>query len=75
MIKPRSQPTTRSKWFLPLFSLGLGIVVLAVFWLGGNLASGLVAIARGENGSPYGWLLATGGVAYLAAVVFLRWRG
>lgn len=35
----------RSKWFLPLFSLGLGVVVLAVSWVGGSLGSGLVSLA------------------------------
>jgi len=31
--------------------------------------------ARGQSGSPYGWLLATGGLAYLLAFAFFRWRG
>ena len=35
----------RSKWFLPLFSLGLGVLVLAVSWVGGSLGSGLVSLA------------------------------
>ena len=35
----------RSKWFLPLFSLGLGVVVLAVSWAGGSLSSGLISLA------------------------------
>jgi hypothetical protein len=35
----------RSKWFLPLFSLGLGVVVLAVSWVGGSLGSGLISLA------------------------------
>ena len=123
----------RSKWFLPLFSLGLGVVVLAVSWVGGSLGSGLVslailagfglfillagrsetirglrgdgrderfaqidlratavaglavltalivawlvAVAQGNTGDPYGWLLAIGGLAYVAAVAFFRWRG
>jgi hypothetical protein len=30
---------------LPLFSLGLGVVVLAVSWVGGSLGSGLVSLA------------------------------
>ena len=123
----------RSKWFLPLFSLGLGVVVLAVSWVGGSLGSGLVSlailagfglfillagrsetirglrgdgrderfaqidlqataasglvlivavivaflveIARGHDGSPYTWLGALAGVAYVVAVALLRWRG
>jgi putative transcriptional regulator len=35
----------------------------------------LVAIARGHSGSPYGWLAAIGGLAYVLAVAFFRWRG
>ena len=35
----------RSKWFLPLFSLGLGVVVLAASWVGGSLSSGLISLA------------------------------
>jgi hypothetical protein len=35
----------------------------------------LAAIARGQSGSPYDWLLAIGGLAYLLAVAWFRWRG
>lgn len=35
----------------------------------------LVAVAHGRTGDPYSWLLAIGGLAYLAAVAFFRWRG
>ena len=31
--------------------------------------------ARGQSGSPYDWLLAIGGLAYLLAVAWFRWRG
>jgi hypothetical protein len=133
MTKNRSGRVTRSKWFLPAFSVGLGVVMLAVWWLGGSPGEGvvslgvmvgfgllvllggrsetirglrgdgrderfarmdlhataitglvllvalivawLVEIARGRSGSPYGWLLALGGLAYLLAVAFFRWRG
>jgi hypothetical protein len=133
MIRERSQAITRSRWFLPAFSLGLGIVVLAASWLGGHpgegayslaimagfglvillagrsetirglrgdgrderfaqidlrataaaglvliitlIVSWLVEIARGHSGSPYDWLCAIGGLAYVLAVAFLRWRG
>jgi hypothetical protein len=133
MTKVRSRGITRSKWFLPSFSLVLGLVILAVTWLGGNPGVGvgslvgltafglffllagrsetvrglrgdgrderfaqidlqatavaglvllvalivawLVAIARGQSGNPYGWLLAVGGLAYLLAVAWFRWRG
>jgi hypothetical protein len=43
------------------------LVALIVAWL--------VAIARGQSGSPYDWLLAIGGLAYLLAVAWFRWRG
>jgi hypothetical protein len=41
----------------------------------GVIVAFLVEIARGHDGSPYTWLGALAGVAYLAAVAFLRWRG
>jgi hypothetical protein len=133
MTKDCSRGITRSKWFLPAFSLVLGLVMLAVSWLGGSLAQGLislavlaafgliillaggsetvrglrgdgrderfaqidlqatalsglavivalivawlVATARGQSGSPYGWLLAIAGLTYLLAVAWFRWRG
>jgi hypothetical protein len=133
MTKDCSRGIARSKWFLPSSSLALGLVVLAVSWLGGNLGEGvisfailavfglfvlvtgrsetirglrgdgrderfaqidlqatavaglalivalivawLVATARGQSGSPYDWLLAAGGLAYVLAVAWFRWRG
>jgi hypothetical protein len=36
---------TRSKWFLPLFSLALGLGFFAVQWIGGNPREGLVSLA------------------------------
>jgi len=45
MTKDRSQAITRSKWFLPSFSLVLGLVVLAVSWLGGHPGSGAISFA------------------------------
>jgi len=133
MIKSRSRGVTRSKWFLPSFSLVLGLIILVASWLGGQPGAGvislagltafgllfllagrsetirglrgdgrderfaqidlrataatglvliiavivafLVEIARGHDGSPYSWLGALAGVAYVAAVAFLRWRG
>jgi hypothetical protein len=132
MTKDCSRGITRSKWFLPSFSFVLGLVILAVAWLGGQPGEGvaalvgltvfglffllagrsetvrglrgdgrderfamidlratamagltiiialivafLVAIARGQSGSPYDWLCAIGGLAYLAAIGYLRWR-
>ena len=133
MTKDCNRGIVRSKWFLPSFSLALGLVVLAVSWLGGNLGAGLislavlaafglfillagrsetirglrgdgrderfaqidlqatalsglavivalivawlVAMARGQSGNPYGWLLAIAGLTYALAVAYLRWRG
>jgi hypothetical protein len=36
---------TRSKWFLPLFSVSMGAVLLAASWLGGQPVAGLVSLA------------------------------
>jgi hypothetical protein len=36
---------TRSKWFLPLFSVALGFVMLAAMWIGGNPSTGLQSLA------------------------------
>jgi hypothetical protein len=36
---------TRSKWFVPLFSGVLGIVLFAAQWIGGDPGSGLVSLA------------------------------
>ena len=47
-----------------------GLVVLKIM-----IAVWLYEIAHGRDGSPYGQLLASSGVAYLVAVAWLRWRG
>lgn len=124
---------SKSKWFVPLFAVALGIVMLVAQWIGGNPLSGLgslaimsgfgallllggrsetirglrgdgrderfrqidihataiaglavitaiivafvVELARGHNGSPYAWLGAIAGLAYLIAVIVFRLRG
>jgi hypothetical protein len=124
---------TRSKWFLPLFAVALGLLLFAAQWVGGNPGSGVVSLAimsafgalvlfggrsetirglrgdgrderfrqidihataiaglavitaiivafvvelaRGHDGSPYGWLGAIAGLSYLVAVVVFRIRG
>ncbi|MFY9580606.1 MAG: hypothetical protein WAQ33_14930 [Gaiellaceae bacterium] len=33
------------KWFMPLFSLGLGVACLVAFWIGDNLRQGLFSLA------------------------------
>ena len=123
----------RSKWFLPLFAITLGLIAFIAQWIGGDPGSGLVSlailtgfgalfllggrsetirglrgdgrderfrqidihataiaglavitaiivaflvdVARGHSGSPYSWLGATAGIAYLAAVTVFRLRG
>lgn len=123
----------RSKWFLPLFSVALGVAILVAEWIGGDLRGGvisftilaafgaifllggrsetirglrgdgrderfreidihatafaglvtitaiivafLVEVARGNDGSPYTWLGALAGLAYLAAIVVFGLRG
>jgi hypothetical protein len=123
---------SKSKWFLPLFAVALGVVIFAAQWIGGDARSGLVSlaimtvfgafvllggrsetirglrgdgrderfrqldltatafagivvittiivafiieVARGHDGSPYAWLGAIAGLAYLVAIVVLRLR-
>ena len=36
---------TRSKWFVPLFAVALGIVVFVAQWIGGDPGSGLESLA------------------------------
>ena len=43
------------------------VVTLTTVWL--------IELGRGRSGSPYTELMAVGGVAYLAAIAFMRWRG
>lgn len=45
MIKDASRAITCSRWLLPLFSLGLGIIVFVVSWVGGQFGAGLVSLA------------------------------
>ena len=45
MTKDCSRGITRSKWFLPSFSLALGLVMLAVSWLGGSPGQGVISLA------------------------------
>ncbi len=124
---------TRSKWFLPLFAVALGLLMFAAQWIGGDPMGGLgslgvmgalgalflfggrsetirglrgdgrderfrqidvratafaglaviaaiiiafiVEVAQGHSGSPYSWLGAVAGVAYVLALVVFRWRG
>jgi hypothetical protein len=45
MTKDRSRGITHSKWFLPSFSFVLGLVILAVAWLGGQPGEGVFGLA------------------------------
>jgi hypothetical protein len=45
MIKPRSGPLTASKWFMPLFSLGLGVAILIASSIGGHPGLGVYGLA------------------------------
>ena len=45
MTKDRSRGITHSKWFLPSFSFVLGLVILAVAWLGGQPVEGVFGLA------------------------------
>lgn len=123
----------KTKWFLPLFSVAIGVVFLGALWAGGDPGGGVAALAvmtvaglvflvggrsdlirglrgdgrdeywqridvhatalagsvaigcilvmcvwewaHGRDGSPYVQLGAIAGVAYIAAVGLLRWRG
>jgi hypothetical protein len=81
--------TWRNRWWTPLYSLGLG-AVLAAFAMAAidlrasafgdfvvilaTMGAWLYELADGRDGSPYGQLLAVGGVAYIAAIAFLRRR-
>ena len=122
----------KTKWFLPLFSVALGVLFCAALWVGGERSAGIQSLAimaglalvlllggrsdlirglrgdgrdeywqridvhatalagnvlivavlgmcawewaHGNDGSPYAQLGAIAGVAYVAALGFLRWR-
>jgi hypothetical protein len=47
-----------------------GIVLVSVI-----IVMWMVELARGHDGNPYGALGAVGGLSYLVAIAFMRWRG
>jgi len=49
---------TRSKWFLPAFSVALGLVLLVAMWIGGSPGGGLYALGVM---SAFGALVLLGG--------------
>jgi multisubunit Na+/H+ antiporter MnhB subunit len=46
-----------------------GLVILLVL-----IGAWLYELAHGRDGSPYGQIMAIGGLSYLVALLFLRWR-
>jgi hypothetical protein len=36
--------TTKSKWFLPLFAVALGLIMFAAEWVGGHPQSGVITL-------------------------------
>jgi hypothetical protein len=39
-----NKPIFRSRWYMPAFSVFLGLLMLGAFWIGGDLADGLWAL-------------------------------
>jgi hypothetical protein len=52
-------PMTKSKWFVPIFSVALGLVMFAAQWIGGSPGSGLQSL---------------GIMTAFGAVILLGWR-
>jgi hypothetical protein len=42
--------------------------------IGTVIIAWMIEVARGNSGSPYGWLGAIAGLTYLGAIGFMRWR-
>jgi cobalamin synthase len=47
-----------------------GVVLISVV-----IVAWIVEVTRGHSGDPYGWLGAVAGLSYIAAIVFMRFRG
>jgi hypothetical protein len=45
MTKDHNQAIMRSKWFMPAFCLGLGVIVLVASWVGGHPGTGVFSLA------------------------------
>ena len=63
---------TKSKWFLPLFSVALGLVMFGAQSIGGHTSDGVGSLGIMV---AFGALILFGGLSYVAAVVLLRVRG
>ncbi|MGI9006017.1 MAG: hypothetical protein ACR2FU_07435 [Streptosporangiaceae bacterium] len=44
MTRKANPPFTKTRWFMPMFCLLLGAVILAACWLGGHPAEGLYSL-------------------------------
>ncbi len=44
MTRDANPSLTRTRWFMPLFCLLLGLIILAACWLGGHLGDGLYSL-------------------------------
>lgn len=44
-MRTTSRDLTRTSWFLPCFSLALGVACCAALWVGGRAADGVIALA------------------------------
>jgi hypothetical protein len=38
------RPFYRSRWWMPLFSVSIGLVMLAAFWIGGDAGQGAISL-------------------------------
>ena len=64
-------PTRDERWeTIDVHATALAGLVLVLVIIG----AWLVEVAQGKDGSPYTQLGAVGGLAYVLAVAFLRWR-
>jgi drug/metabolite transporter (DMT)-like permease len=58
-------------WQIDLLATAVaGVVIITAI-----IVAFIVELARGHDGAPYTWLGALGGLAYIAAIVWLRMRG
>jgi hypothetical protein len=46
-----NKPIYRSRWYMPAFSVLLGLLMLGAFWIGGDVADGLWALGASPTSS------------------------
>jgi hypothetical protein len=56
---------------IDLRATALTAMVMIAYLLG----AWLYELSQGDDGQPYAQVAAVGGVAYVAAIAYLRWRG